>query len=229
MHRLPRPSFRRTNNLLLAAIVVINAYVITAPLWPQVSYWWQSHHTHRQQQLSQLLHSSQNVAKNTTQVKNQPNSLIIPAMLLSQPTVEAPESKWFNALKQGIWRWPGSSTPDKGGNTVFLAHRFSYTGPHGAFYYLDKLKPGDEIGVLWNGKTYTYTVVSSTEVPPTDTAIEDNTPDPRITLFTCTPLWHPVNRLAVVAKLKQAVPQTSPSTPNTPPQKPVPSTQQEQS
>jgi len=86
---------------------------------------------------------------------------------------------------------------------VFLAHRFSYTGPHGAFYYLNKLKVGDEIGVVWNGKAYRYTVISSAEVPPTDTAIEDNTSDARLTLFTCTPLWHPVNRLVVVAELEK--------------------------
>lgn len=128
--------------------------------------------------------------------------LIIPAMMLSAPTLEGPKSDWFNLLKAGIWHWPASSTPDKGGNTVFLAHRFSYTGPHGAFYYLNKLKPGDEIGVVWNQKTYTYEVSTVNEVPPTDIAIEDNTSDARITLFTCTPLWHPVNRLVVVAKLK---------------------------
>jgi len=123
-------------------------------------------------------------------------------MLLDQPTIEGPEKDWFSLLKQGIWRWPASSTPDKGGNTVFLAHRFSYTGPHGAFYYLNKLKISDEIGVIWNNVTYTYKVVSSTEVAPTDTSIEDSTADARITLFTCTPLWHPVNRLVVVAKLE---------------------------
>ena len=85
---------------------------------------------------------------------------------------------------------------------MFLAHRFSYTGPHGAFYYLDKLRPGDEIGVMWNNKAYTYVVASATQVPPTDTAIEDNTTDARLTLFTCTPLWHPTNRLVVVATLE---------------------------
>jgi sortase A len=122
-------------------------------------------------------------------------------MMLDEPTLEGSKSDWFNILKNGIWRWPDSSTPDKGGNTVFLAHRFSYTGPHGAFYYLDKLRPNDEIGVTWNNKLYRYRVTSVTQVPPTDTAIEDNTPDARITLFTCTPLWHPVNRLVIVAEL----------------------------
>jgi len=198
MSEPPRSKLRIANNLLFACIVVINLYIIAAPLWPQVSYWWQAHHSSRRSDLAQLIH--QQSAK--TSAKPQPNSLVIPAMMLNQPTLEGPESNWFNLLKQGIWRWPASSTPDQGGNTVFLAHRFSYTGPHGAFYYLNKLKPGDEIGVVWSGKTYTYKVASSTEVLPTDTSIENNTANAEITLFTCTPLWHPVNRLVVVAKLE---------------------------
>lgn len=197
MLRHMRISLRQVNNILFRLIVAINLYIIAAPFTPQLIYWWQSHHTNRQEQLTQTVH------KTTTPVQAQPNSLIIPAMMLHQPTLEGPKSNWFNILKQGIWRWPDSSTPDKGGNTVFLAHRFSYTGPHGAFYYLDKLRPGDEIGVVWSNKTYTYRVASISQVPPTDTAIQNNTSDARITLFTCTPLWHPVNRLVVVAELEK--------------------------
>lgn len=199
MPSLPHASLRSINNVLFAGIVVINAYIIAAPLSPQVAFWWQSQHTHRQAQLKQFIYNAPQESSSA-----QPNQLVIPAMLLDQPTLEGPEKDWFSLLKQGIWRWPGSSTPDKGGNTVFLAHRFSYTGPHGAFYYLNKLKAGDKIGVIWRGKTYRYTVTSSSEVTPTDTAIENNTPDARLTLFTCTPLWHPVNRLVVVARLEQS-------------------------
>jgi LPXTG-site transpeptidase (sortase) family protein len=188
---------RRVNTILFTLIVIINVYVIAAPLLPQVTYWWNSHHTHKQAQLQQLISKPRTVAPTPG-----PNRLIIPAMMLNQQTLEGPENDWFNLLYRGIWRWPGSSTPDKGGNTVFLSHRFSYTGPRGAFYYLNKLQVGDTIGVVWNHKTYTYNVVSSQTVPPTDTAIENNSPDAEITLFTCTPLWHPVDRLVVVAKLK---------------------------
>lgn len=200
MLKAMRISWRQANNVLFSLIVLANAYIIAAPTWPQVTYWWQSHHTNRHAELTQDIHPT---ARTQAKPANKPNSLIIPAMMLQSPTLEGSEKDWFNLLKNGIWRWPGSSTPDKGGNTVFLAHRFSYTGPHGAFYYLDKLHPGDEIGVIWNNHTYTYRVVSSSEVPPTDTAIEGATQDPRITLFTCTPLWHPVNRLVVVAALEK--------------------------
>lgn len=199
---MPKLNLRRVNNVLFVLIVLINAYVISAPALPQLTYWWHAHHSTKQADLQNLLKKNVAPKKTATKQTNQPNSLIIPAMMLQSPTLEGPESNWFDLLYKGIWRWPASSTPDKGSNTVFLAHRFSYTGPRGAFYYLDKLKPGDQIGVIWNNKTYTYSVVSSTTVPPTDTAIENPTSDSRITLFTCTPLWHPVNRLVVVAELK---------------------------
>lgn len=191
-----RITLHRTNNVLFACIVAINLYIISAPLMPQLTFWWRSHHTNTRAALTTKIQHA------TTHASPRPNSLIIPNMLLDQATLEGPKHDWFSLLKNGIWRWPDSSTPDKGGNTVFLAHRFSYTGPHGAFYYLNKLHTGDEIGVIWNNKTYTYRVTSTGEVPPTDTAIENNTASPQITLFTCTPLWHPVNRLVVVAKLE---------------------------
>lgn len=194
-------TLHRTNNTLFALIVVINLYIITAPLLPQVTFWWDAHRTNKRAQLQQLINKPK-VAAARPGPDTGPNRIIIPAMMLNQQTLEGPESDWFNILYKGIWRWPGSSTPDEGGNTVFLSHRFSYTGPRGAFYYLNKLQIGNEIGVVWNGKTYTYSVVSSQIVPPTDTGIENNTSDAQITLFTCTPLWHPVDRLVVVAKLK---------------------------
>jgi len=193
-----RLNLRRVNTILFTLIVAINLYVIAAPLTPQIAYWWNTRHTNKQTQLQQLISKPNKTVSKTPG----PNRLIIPAMYLNQQTLEGPKSDWFNILYKGIWRWPGSSTPDKGGNTVFLSHRFSYTGPRGAFYYLNKLQIGDTIGVVWNHTTYTYSVVSSQTVPPTDTAIESNTSDAQITLFTCTPLWHPVNRLVVVAKLK---------------------------
>src|SRR5580765_105667 len=120
--RMSSIRLRHVNTGLFAAIVVINLYIIAAPLWPQLNYWWQTNHSSRQQQLTRR--SKQPATKTPG-----PNSIVIPAMLLDQPTLEGLKSNWFNLLKAGIWRWPDSSTPNKGGNTVFLAHRFSYTGP----------------------------------------------------------------------------------------------------
>ncbi len=168
-----------------------------APLLPEIVFQQESHRG-KQQHLTHKIHAP----KPAPQTTPQPNQVIIPGMLLDQPILEGPVSQQYKTLDQGIWRWPKSSTPDKGGNTVLIGHRFTYTNPRGIFYFLNKLKTGDEIGVFWDGQKYLYKVVRVSEVPPTDTAIEDNTTQAELTLFTCTPLWLPKNRLVVVANLE---------------------------
>ena len=123
-------------------------------------------------------------------------------MLLNQPILEGSVKDTYSILNHGIWRWPAGSTPDKGSNTILIGHRFTYTQPKGVLYYLNKVKMGDEIGLWWNNKQYVYKVTNISEVPPTQTSIEDPTPDARLTIFTCTPLWLPKDRLVVVAELE---------------------------
>jgi len=201
----PRQSYlARINSVLLALIIFINAYAILAPLAPSVEFWWQSHHDHKKQFLSAEIHSKKTATGNKTAVAPQPNHVIIPSMLLNQPILEGPISQQYSILDKGIWRWPAGSTPDQGGNTVLIGHRFTYTNPRGVFYFLNKVNVGDEIGLFWNNKEYLYKVASVTEVSATDTAIENNTSDTRLTIFTCTPLWLPKNRLVVVAKLEHS-------------------------
>lgn len=191
----------RVNHILLGLIILINGYIIVAPFIPAVTFWWDNRGGTKQKQLTARIHPA------TTHTASHPSSditgvnrLIIPPMLLDQPVLEGPVSQTYAILNKGIWRWPASSTPDKGGNTVFIGHRFTYTQPKGVFYYLNKVKIGDEIGVQWGNKTYAYKVSSVQEVPPTDTAIENPTSDARLTIFTCTPLWLPKDRLVVTAE-----------------------------
>lgn len=187
----------RINNFLLALIILVNGYVILAPVMPSLIFGWQNHQG-KQQELTRSIHAP----KTSGQPQPQPNRVIIPSMQLNQQILEGPVVQQYKVLNQGIWRWPKSSTPDKGGNTVLIGHRFTYTNPRGVFYFLNKVKMGDEIGVWWNNKQYLYKVASIQQVPPSDTAIEDNTHNSELTLFTCTPLWLPKNRLVVVANLE---------------------------
>lgn len=187
---------RRLNQLLFGVIVSINLYIAGAPLLPRVNFWWQSHHSARQHSLTTQLHTS-NVSANS-----QPNHIVIPAMILDTPVLESPLPTIESALNKGVVHVPTTSTPDKGSNTVIIGHRFSYTAPEGIFYYMDKLHTGDEIGLVWNNKQYTYKVASTREVPPTEISVEAPTTDARLTLYTCTPLWNPKNRLVVVAELE---------------------------
>jgi LPXTG-site transpeptidase (sortase) family protein len=195
-----RISLKKVNHVLLAAIILINAYIIAAPFAPAVLFWWQNHHTNRQQILTTQIHQTAPGSAAASTPTSQPNHLTVPAMLLDTPILEGPVSQQYQILDKGIWRLPFTSTPDKGGNTVIVGHRFTYTTPKGIFYYLNKVQVGDEIGVVWNNKSYLYKVSSVSVVPPTQTGVQDDTPDARLTLYTCTPLWNPKDRLVVVAE-----------------------------
>jgi len=109
-----------------------------------------------------------------------------------------------HTLNSGVVRLPTGSTPDKGGNTVIVGHRFSYTAPRGIFYFLNKVHVNDEIGLVWNDKTYAYKVASVQQVPPTEISVEAPTVDARLTLYTCTPLWLPKERLVIIAELEKS-------------------------
>jgi LPXTG-site transpeptidase (sortase) family protein len=189
----------KINNVLLALIILINGYVIAGPFLPALLFHWQSHLGQRQQ-LQAKIHAR--ISSHGAAPPTRANSVIIPSMLLDQPVLEGTVANQYKTLNNGIWRWPRGSSPDKGGNTVLIGHRFTYTNPRGVFYFLNKVKMGDEIGVIWNNASYTYKVTAINEVPSNDTAIEDNTTKPELTLFTCTPLWLPKDRLVVVAGLE---------------------------
>jgi LPXTG-site transpeptidase (sortase) family protein len=191
----------KINNLLVALIILVNAYIIIAPFWPEVVFYWQNHQG-KQQQLQRDIQSLKTSKSGSTSLASQPNQVIVPSMLLDQPILEGPTINRYAVLNRGIWRWPLASTPDKGGNTVLIGHRFTYTNPRGVFYFLNKIQSGNEIGVIWNHKKYRYKVVSITQVPPTDTTIQNNTANPELTLFTCAPLLLPKDRLVIVADLE---------------------------
>ena len=199
-----RVKLAKINNLLLVLIILVNGYVILAPALPAVLFRWDNRGGTKEKQLSALIHAPADVNHPSTKpaVVPQPNHVIIPSMLLNQPIYDGPTKDTYSILDKGIWRWPLGSTPDKGGNTILIGHRFTYTNPKGVFYYLNKVAVGDQIGLWWNNIEYVYKVASITEVPPTDTAIENSTTAPELTLFTCTPLWNPHDRLVVVANLE---------------------------
>ncbi len=193
-------NFQRANRILLALIVLINGYIIAAPLAPTVSYWWSEHVSHTSQKLHSQLHAPTKSTTNSAVVPAPTtNRLIVPSMQLDTEIFEGPTA---TTLNKGLWHRPATSTPDKGGNTVIAGHRFTYTNPKGIFYYLDKVQIGDEIGVWWQQKRYLYKVTAIKTVPPTDIAVEDNTATPQLTLYTCTPLWSPHDRLVVTASLE---------------------------
>jgi LPXTG-site transpeptidase (sortase) family protein len=179
----------RLNTYLLVGIIVVNGITIGLPFVPAILFRVQSHGTKRQQLMHEVM--SVDVAPQAS------NSLIMPTALFDEPVFDGPDAR---TLRQGVWHRPASSTPDKGGNTVFAGHRFTYTDPQGSFYHLDKVNIGDRIGVIWNKLIYRYTVTEVRVVGPNETSIEAPTTDARLTVYTCTPLTLPKDRLVVIAK-----------------------------
>lgn len=129
------------------------------------------------------------------------NTLVIPKIGVD---TQIHEGESISTLNKGIWHRPKTSSPDLGGNTVLAGHRYLYTEGPNTFYNLDKLVVGDKIIIFWKGKEYDYEIVETKVVPPTAIEIEDNTKDPLLTIYTCTPLFTSTDRLVVLAKLLKA-------------------------
>jgi sortase A len=181
-------TLRLFNDFLGGVIVILASYIFLLPFVPQVD--WQVHkHPHP------TLAAAQAESKQIP-VAQQDKRLLVPALGLNEPIYEGTSVYTVN---KGIWIRPNASTPDSGGNSVLVGHRFTYTNPRGVFYYLDKLKTGDIMTVYWDHKAYYYQVKTMRVVEPSDTSVEGPSSDKRLTLYTCTPLWSLKNRLVVVA------------------------------
>jgi sortase A len=96
-------------------------------------------------------------------------------------------------LDKGAWhRFAERGDPISGGNFILSAHRFSMgltpgeTRVKSPFYHIDKLQIGDQILVDYEGKRYGYEITKSFAVKPSQTEIEAETDEDRMTLYTCT-------------------------------------------
>ncbi len=107
-----------------------------------------------------------------------------------------------NILWKGGWIFPGTSTPDKGGNTVIFGHRFRYLPPvSNTFFSLNKVKVGDEFQITWQGREYRYRIAEIKTIEPTDVYILNPTSNAQVTLVTCAPLFSTKQRLVVIGTL----------------------------
>jgi LPXTG-site transpeptidase (sortase) family protein len=98
-----------------------------------------------------------------------------------------------------------NQTTDK--NSVLAGHVTVRNGSHGPFRYLWKMSPGDEIVLHDENLIYTYVVREQVLVYPEDSYVLNDTPQPQITLITCT-TWDEetlsyLRRLIVFADLEK--------------------------
>jgi LPXTG-site transpeptidase (sortase) family protein len=198
MDKALRLRFKHVNILLVLAILAINGYILVSPLLPRLDLWWRQRQTAAVAGLpyKTRLDKSSPQAGGRSQTPSD-NRLVIPKIALDDHIYVGTDPHLVN---RGVWNKSNTSSPSKGGNSVIIAHRFNYTGTPN-FYSLDKVSPGDKVVVYWQSKEYDYTVKSSKIVEPTDIAVENQTAQAQLTLYTCTPLWSSKQRLVVVAAL----------------------------
>lgn len=111
------------------------------------------------------------------------------------------------ALDRGAqWRFPDRGNPEKGGNFIIAAHRFTLqptpqsTLEKSPFYNIDKLVLGDKIVIDYDGKRYGYEIDNMFSVEPTQIEIEDPSKDAKLTLYSCELDGSASGRVVVTAK-----------------------------
>lgn len=130
-------------------------------------------------------------------------TLTIPALQVYDAPVFDSDSA--DALSRGIAHIPETSMPwDTGAqrNVYLAAHRIGYagTGSRLVFYYLDRLKEGDEVILKGDGETYRYRVSEVLVVEPTDSWVMGQVRGrDMVSLQTCTPIPTFEKRLVIRA------------------------------
>lgn len=183
---------------MVVLILVVNSYTILLPLVPKLSY------AKKIQDAKATNGLPYATAQDTSQTPNATRKPVPDDQRLVIPKIALDEHIFTGSdpylVHKGVWARPNTSTPDKGGNTVMVGHRFTYNGAS-VFYNLDKIEVGDKISVYWNKTEYIYTVNETKVVPATQISIEDPTDTAQLTLYTCTPIWSAKDRLVIVASL----------------------------
>lgn len=194
------PTLRHFNNFLTAVVLLLSFYMIAFPFLPVLDLW--------RAQLADntggvryvgLLAEENGESENTNLqvVPPEENRLVLPSIALDKEIVVGEDP---SLVHQGAWHRPRSSTPNKGGNTVIVGHRFTYSSP-AIFYHLDKIELGETFAIWWEGREYVYRVTQTKVVDASAIEIEANTEKPIVTLYTCTPIWTAKDRLVIVGEL----------------------------
>lgn len=196
-----KPFIFKINIFITILILFLSILILISPILPNLSLFMSSRMDKTQGYVYKShLADSQPVSISKQNLKSAPinNLLLIPNIFINGEIYEGSSAAILN---KGIWRRPLSSTPQNGGNTVLVAHRYLYTTGPNTFYHLDKLKMGDKFSIFWVDKEYDYEIFNIKIVQSDDLSIEKNTLQPIITLYTCTPLWTSKDRLVITAKL----------------------------
>lgn len=127
----------------------------------------------------------------------QARQIQIPAIGVNAPVVLG---DGWEQLKKGIGQHVGTANPGETGNLVVSAHNDIFGE---LFKDLDRLKPGDEIIVMTQDRSFTYVVTGTQIVEPTRVDLMAPTPEKTITLISCYPYRIDTQRIVVTAILEE--------------------------
>lgn len=188
---------QRFNDVLSIVVVFVALYILVLPFVPQLTLWWQKRNDKTQGYVYQTRLTEDPAVEEVQAPIPEGKRLVLPTIQLDE---EVHEGEKFWTLSKGLWRRPNTSTPDRGGNTVIVGHRFTYNGP-AQFYHLDKMQIGDKFPLYWEGVEYDYEVFDISVVSALEVSVESPTDDPILTIYTCTPLWSAKDRLVIKSRL----------------------------
>lgn len=120
----------------------------------------------------------------------------IPAINVDAPIVQG---DGWEQLKKGVGQHIGTADPGDDGNMVLSAHNDIFGE---IFRDLDQLKPGDQIIIHTNQRSYTYIISGYKIVEPTQTEVMEATSQPKVTLISCYPYLVDDERIVVSARLQ---------------------------
>lgn len=190
-----------------SVLILIGASLIIYPFWPKLEFALAKKESVFPYQTKLTNGSTVSSTVNLSRlpvVENKPvpadNRLIIPSIGVDMLILEGATERTLD--RGGIWHIPLTSDPSLGSNTVLSGHRWQYLPPSGrTLYLLDKVQVGEPIIVYWQGKEYDYRVSAREVVDPSRLDIQQATTEPRLTIFTCTPLFSTKQRLVLYGEL----------------------------
>lgn len=121
--------------------------------------------------------------------------IIIPSINLDVVMVEGTGK---GDLKEGPGHWPETPFPGEGGNFVVSGHRTTYGHP---FYYLNRVKLGDEIKVVLPYAICYYKVTDTFVCYPNEVDKVASTGIEQVSLAACHPIYSAKQRIVVKGDL----------------------------
>ena len=114
--------------------------------------------------------------------------------------------EYQTALSRGIAHAKGTALPDQPGNVFLFSHIsadfLTATRYNSVFYLLDKLIPGDQVELYYQGKKYIYDLTKKVIASPEEISyLTGDSNKQTLTLMTCWPTGTSLKRLIWQAEL----------------------------